>query len=315
MADRLREIVLPAFTDDTLVREARGSSFHLLDVQLAPSIAGVENEPVVTGRFVQDTTLRREQVYDPASGKLIPDEASLATSPSAFFILFLKDHRLVYFAETRHAPTLASFQSTMQSFLTRKHRDHIEKIYKTTSPSNKSITKKALKEELPVPNLTVVQLTNSEDLNSFIDQFEKLQKIEIVVHQKNDEPVFSSLIQNLDELNDLTGAKTSKVISSDNSGLDKEGTKEALRTTTDGANETIRLSGVDETGNRIAGENEDFSITTIIEDTSGTTTQKADKIAREFLTLVAEGKISRPDITAENVTRILEALRDDDQAQ
>jgi len=203
----------------------------------------------------------------------------------------------------------------MQSFLTRKHRDHIEKIYKTTSPSNKSITKKALKEELPVPNLTVVQLTNSEDLNSFIDQFEKLQKIEIVVHQKNDEPVFSSLIQNLDELNDLTGAKTSKVISSDNSGLDKEGTKEALRTTTDGANETIRLSGVDETGNRIAGENEDFSITTIIEDTSGTTTQKADKIAREFLTLVAEGKISRPDITAENVTRILEALRDDDQAQ
>lgn len=72
MADLLREVVLPAFTDDTMVREAYGSSFHLLDVELFETLAGAGEapEPALAGQFVRDTVLTREQVFDAKTGQL-----------------------------------------------------------------------------------------------------------------------------------------------------------------------------------------------------------------------------------------------------
>lgn len=312
MADFLREIVLPAFTDDTLVREARGASYHLLDVQLFESLTDGGDEPAIAGQFVKDTVLVREQVFDQATGQLISDEAELESSPSAFFVLLLKDHRLLYFAETRFSPTLSSFQSTMQRFLIRKHRDFIDMLHDSERAENRRISKKALKEGIPVPTLTVVQITNGERLAEFVNRFEKLQRVDLIIHRKNDEPTASSLIKNAEAFNELLKGEQTRVTTTDRNGLDKDGTINALQNTTDGANETIKFSGIDEHGDRLSGENDDFSVTTVIDHLIGSVKEKAVGLLERFSALVARGEIKRPGVPKESVEKIMTAVNPND---
>lgn len=311
MADFLREVVLPAFTDDALVREARGATYHLLDVQLFESLTDGTDEPAIAGQFVKDTVLVRDQVYDQASGQLIPDEKELETSPSAFFVLLLKDHRLLYFAETRFAPSLSSFQSTMQRFLTRKHRDFIDLLHENEKASNRRVSKKELKEAVPVPVLKVVQITNSERLAEFVMRFEKLQRVDLIIHRKNDEPTASSLIKNAEAFNELLKGQQTRVTTTDRNGLDKDGTISALQDATDGANETIKFSGVDEHGDRLTGENDDFSVTTVIDHLAGGVKEKAVGLFNRFMALVARGEIKRPDVKKESVDKVMTAVKSD----
>lgn len=313
MIDLLREVVLPAFTDDKLYREARGSTFHLLDVCLFDSLTNDVSEPAIAGQFVQDTTLVRDQVFDPATSQLISDEAKLDTSPSAFFVLLLKDHRLIYFAETRFAPSLASFQSTMQRFLIRKHRDYIDKLHDEGAERGERVYKRVLKEGIPVPTLEIVQITNGERLSEFVQRFAKLQRVDLIIHRKNDEPTAASLIASAEAFNEMLKGKQTRVTTTDNEGLDKEGTISALQETTDGANETVRFSGLDHNGDRLKGENEDFSVTTIIENLVGTVKQKANALLDRFNAIIARGELKRPDVPQQAAARAAAAVREDDQ--
>lgn len=58
LLDYLDEVVVYAFTDDTLVRERKGSSFYLIDVEIVDLTPG-EGRYAIAGRFIQDTLLRR----------------------------------------------------------------------------------------------------------------------------------------------------------------------------------------------------------------------------------------------------------------
>jgi len=312
MADLMREVVLPAFTDDTLRREARGSTYHLLDVRLFESLTDDGDEPAIAGQFVKDTVLVRDQVYDPASGALIPDEAELDTSPSAFFVLLLKDHRLLYFAETRFAPPLSSFQATLQRFLTNKHRDFIDTLYENERNLGRRTSKKELKEGIPVPVLNVVQITNGERLAEFIQRFARLQRVDLIIHRKNDEPTASSLIKNAEAYNELLKGQQTRVTTTDPNGLDKDGTVAALQDATDGANETIRFSGIDHHGDRLSGENDDFSVTTVVDHLVGSVKQKALGLLTRFKSLVERGEIKRPAVAQERIRDIAAAINSDE---
>ena len=316
MADLLKEVVLPAFTDDTMVREAYGSSFHLLDVELFETLAGAGEapEPALAGQFVRDTVLTREQVFDAKTGQLVADEASLETSPSAFFVLLLKDHRLIYFAETRHAPSIGSFQSTMDRFLTRKHRDFIDASYAAFEGPGKRAFRKALKEKYPVPTLSVVPITNSDRLADFIKRYATLQRVDIIVHRKNDEPTTASLIESAEAFSDILKAKKTVISAQDNQGLDKDGAAKALDQATDGANETIRLAGVDLQGDRLVGENESFSVTAVIDHLAGGVRDKAAGLLTKFKELVARNHISRPAVSDERASAISEMVAGDGEA-
>jgi hypothetical protein len=314
LADMLADIVLPAFTDDTLVRQAYGSSFYLLDVELVRSLAPDVLEPAIVGQFVRDTFLRREQVFNAEQGALVADEAALQTSPSAFFVLLLRDHRLVYFAETKHAPDLKTFATTMEGFITRKYHSYIDKVYENYKHDGGRVTKKALREELPPPALEVVPLTSSDELKEFVARYHKLQRVDITVHRKNDEISTASLISNLEAYNEKLHGKKTKISTSDNKGLNKEGAIEALQDVTDGANETIRLSGEDENGNQLVGDNEAFSVRVMIEHLAGNALDKARGLYRSFREMTGDGVIRRPAVEEARVVAMADIVSGDGQA-
>lgn len=215
MVDYLCEVVLPAFTDDTLVREAYGSTFHLLDVEILETLDENTDDPAIVGQFVRDTLLRRTQVFDARSGKLRPDEAFLETSPSAFFVLLLRDHRLIYFAETPDTPDLKMFQSTIDRFILRKYHSYITTLYNTDREVGGKITKKALRQIIIEPTLTIVPLTNADELRNFVERFDVLKRVYIVVHRKNDEISTNSLIANATAFNEKLRGASTKISTSD----------------------------------------------------------------------------------------------------
>jgi hypothetical protein len=311
MADLFRDIVLPAFTDDTLVREAYGSSFHLLDVQLLPSLVPDRCEPAITGQFVRDHFLRRTQVLNYKTGTLVADEAMLQTSPSAFFVLLARDHRLVYFAETQHAPDLKLFASTMERFLTQKYHAYIDRLYDEAREVGERVTKKNLRAKIEPPTLELVPLTSKDELEAFIARYQKLQRVDITVHRKNDEISTAALIKNAEAYNELLRGQRTKISTSDSAGLDKEGTTQALKEVTDGANETIRLFGQDENGDRLVGDNDQFSVRVKIEHLAGNARQKAGILFAKFQDMVIQGLIQRPATEDAAAAALAEAMVDD----
>lgn len=311
MADLFQEVVLPAFTDDTLVRAAYGSSFHLLDVELIASLSRDHPEPAIAGQFVRDHYLRRTQKLDHDTGALVADEATLQSSPSAFFVLLLRDHRLVYFAETPQAPDLKLFASAMERFITEKYHAYIDRLKAQAKAAGERITKKALRERIKPPTLEVVPLTSQDDLEAFIARYQKLQRVDVTVHRKNDEISTAALLRNTDAWNELLKGQRTKISTSDSAGLDKEGATKALREMGDGANETIRLFGEDENGDRLVGDNDEFSVKVMIEHLAGDAKAKAIGLFAKFREMVGRGLIKRPETDDADAAALAQAMVDD----
>ena len=85
LLDMADEIVLPCFFDEQLVRSYSKTSyfFHevspvLLNNDASESVVGI------AGRFIKDTTLEREQIFEEGRG-LVKDAGSIRSSPSAIF--------------------------------------------------------------------------------------------------------------------------------------------------------------------------------------------------------------------------------------
>jgi hypothetical protein len=162
LLDYAKEIVLPAFTDDKLVRSYGETDFFFYEVKVE-KLGGTRRQPLVgvTGRFIKNTQLVREQIFDQRKG-IVHDEAALASAPSVFFILILNDHRLIYYPETAHAPNLKTFQATALFFLKRKHREFIDSTYEALRARGEPATKKNLREVHPEPTLEVVPISGEE---------------------------------------------------------------------------------------------------------------------------------------------------------
>jgi hypothetical protein len=309
LLDYLKTIILPAFTDDALRRTARGATYHIIDAKLVASISDDVYEPAIIGRFVKETVLRRTQIYNPDVG-LVQSHAAIESAPSSFFVLLLNDHRLIYFAETADAPDLGNFGAAIKRFIGDKYLSYVDEIYKNSKVSGEKITKTKIMESIVTPSVNVITISNKDELEAFVKRYGKLQRVEVIVHRKNDEFTANSLIQNAEAFNErLHGAQT-KITTSDAKGLDIEGTAEALKEIGDGANETIRLSGEDLQGDKLTGDNDAFSVKAILARVPLGFMDRAKAIYRTFRDVVGEGLIERP-IASPNVREKIDAVLGD----
>jgi hypothetical protein len=143
LLDYVEEIVIPAFMQKGERSYGRTKHFfhHVEILNLGES---EELVPCIVGRYIKNTVVSREQVYDEEGQELIKDNESLNTSPSAIFILILNNHRLIYFSETSYSPSLRSFQLTVAKLLREKYHTFIDQTYQERITSNTPITKKQL---------------------------------------------------------------------------------------------------------------------------------------------------------------------------
>lgn len=182
LLDLAEEIVIPAFTSPDLERSYGETKHFFHDVEILNF--GDDEHPTlcIAGRYIKDTFVKREQVFNDATDRLVKDTDSLQTSPSSIFILILNSHRLMYFKETSYAPSLLTFQKTISVFLKQKYQEFIDLQHEQTG-----IEKSQLYREYDPPHLEIVPLTNEESISEFVNQYELLKTVEIKLLSTNNE--------------------------------------------------------------------------------------------------------------------------------
>ena len=305
LIDYAESIVVPAFLDDSLIRRYGKTTFILYDVKFITLDESVK-PPIIglTGLFVKDTELTREQLFDRNKG-LVKDAQSMRSSPSAFFLLILNNHRLIYFPQTTHPPSLDMFRSTVLWCLKRKHREFL----KDQHSDLKGATKNELSEIHPPPALDVIPISGDEEIKNFIERYDRLRRIDFRISRTNDEIDGESLFDDVREyLGSDLGAKQTKVTVNNPEGLDKVAAIERVEAATATGNQEIVLSGYDSEGNQLKGDNHAFRVSSPLHEVPETRVALTRRLFEAFQHLLDTGVI-RIGLQTRNISTQIDRLR------
>lgn len=296
MLDLVDEIVIPAFSESP-PRFYGSTSYHFHNVRVL-NLGERDGELFlgIAGRFIKNMKLEREQLYDPDQG-LIQANASLDSSPSAIFLLILNNHRLVYVAETKYAPSIESFRSTLHAFLRQKYAKYIDEKYLENSiareedPSVKKITKQQLREEVQRPTLELTHLTSGESIEQFVRQYKTLKSVEIIFSDRNDETDTDDFFDALQKKKDSIGSNRTALIHKSKAGLDQNEAITEITESTSQGNQSVRLDGVDQAGDKLRGNNEDFQLKVPLDRISKDPAKAGIELFSKFCGLLSDGMV------------------------
>lgn len=313
LLDLSNEIVLPCFFDKSLVRSYHKTSFFFHEVSPVMLIND-EKEPIIgiAGRFIKDTTLEREQIFEKEKG-LVKDSGSMRSSPSAIFLLILNNHRLVYVKETKNAPSKESFRSTLLTFLRTKHKQYIDGEYERLKSVQEKgseqprITKKDLIESNPRPTLELIPLTSEDSIEQFVRKYNILKMMEISLSDRNDENDNDPFFEELQKRKDAVGSTNSTVKHSNTKGLNKEKIITEISEATAQGNQAVKLSGIDNEGDVLRGNNEKFQLRKPLDDLSSKPNKAAQELYESFVGLVEDGLVKIPE-TSQKAKAIIKSI-------
>lgn len=315
LLDYAYEIVIPAFTRDTFIRSYGKTHYHLYEVELL-TLDQAARPPVMAlaGRFIKDTELRRYQIFDDKLG-LVRDEQSMRSAPSAFFVLILNNHRMVYFPETPHAPDLRAFEATVRHFLIKRHQEYIDELYEQSqrefevAQRGRKITKKALREAHPRPTLEVVPLTGADSIEQFVRRYGMLKQIDFRLVRPNDDIDAGELFGEIRQLSENLNANRTKVTAANSDdGLDLDNAIETITEATASGNQDVTLNGVDHDGNKLSGNNHNFQVSAPIEDVPAGKQALAASLYNALLGLVASGTLQLPQQQPEQAAKMQDLI-------
>ncbi|MET4103979.1 hypothetical protein ABIE58_003427 [Roseovarius sp. MBR-78] len=309
LLDYAEEVVIPAFTRDTYVRSyGQRTHYHFYEVEIV-ELSGDDTAPVLglAGRFIKDTELTRHQIFDAKQG-LIKDEQHMRSAPSIFFVLILNNHRLIYFPETPHAPDLGSFKTTAEQFLRRRHKEYIDELYNEMKKTEQKVTKKALYETHPVPTLEVIALTGAEDVAQFVRRYKTLKQIDFRLVLPNDDIDAGEILGQVRSLGQELNSDRTKLTTANSEGLDIEASIDAVSAATATGNQEVKLSGVDQAGNALSGNNDEFQVSAPVENIPATRRGLIDRLYGIYEGLTRSGTVRAPAVER-TVDRIRQLTR------
>lgn len=291
-ADLFDEVIVPAYQSN-LHRKRRETSFFFLDVDDVELVAKDPNSRAIVGRLVKETELHRVQVFDASSGKLVPDERSLPTAPSSIFALLHNSHRLLYVREQSDSPSIAQFSGTSRVFIRRMHLNYINDEHATSKqqPGDRRITKKSLLTDIPIPDIEVVPIFSTESLATFVNRYKELQVMRIAIAETNNEVDNTEFFRQLRESKKETNSHKSVVEHRNPKGLKKSAVIDQLKPAAQG-NALIKLRGVDGSGDKLIGNNENFNVRVPIAKTAANPIAVAKSLFAEFNKLVRKGVVT-----------------------
>lgn len=314
LLDYAEEIVVPAFTADGAVRTRGDTTYRLFQVKLS-RVAEEENGPVLalSGHFIKDTVLRREQIFRRGEG-LVEDARSMQSAPSAFFVLILNNHRLLYFAETASAPSLDSFRATAEYVLRQRWHEYIRYRHERDNVTRRGVERISMRElrrRIPPPVLAVVPVAGEEAITATIQRFKTIKQIRFKLVEPNDELDASAAIAAVEKTFRPLDPDRLEVVASKPAGLNKDEAAEKIINAAEGHNTEIEVDGEDQQGLKLKAENDDFALTVPIEAPPENDADLRAKLVGTYDNLVDQEKVRRVpthELVMEKVRRLLGLL-------
>lgn len=290
------EIVYPAFFSGLKRKFGKSKYFiHRPELVSLPKIDGQSN-PAIVGRFVIDTEISREQIFQ--NGRIVEDKASMRTAPSSLFVLTLRDHKLFYVKEVPKAPGLSAFRSTVERLMADTRSAYIRALYlqlrkeSDENPNMPKVTLKTLTESIPPPSLNIVPLSSVSSMSGFLNQFSKLKEVRVKMITPNSEIDNEGIFNGVREVKDAMNAETATITYRNNDeGLDVKVAKKHVGPAARG-NAEIVFAGDGQDGKVLRGNNDDFKISIPIPPLPAELLGIGKFLFKKFSELVATGSIS-----------------------
>lgn len=196
MLSYFNSIVWPALTSN-IKRTVGDSTYFLLNVELDTDNSG---DYIITGNVVRKTILEKKSDMNEAGDQLVLMDEIYPTAPFSMFVIYLKNHRMVFVENQKGSPTLQMFSSTVKQILARYVK--MQNI----------VREREGKEELPVPMVKVVGIPMRHKLKEVLYGVEKINKLVLKFHPLNGDIDFSGVFgETLKEIRMNIGSKTGSI--------------------------------------------------------------------------------------------------------
>ncbi|PFF24135.1 hypothetical protein [Bacillus thuringiensis] len=190
MLDYFEEIIMPAFQQSTQ-RESDGNTYFFENVRLIMT----KGDFMLGGLLIKRTQLEVKSIYEEGAGLKLIDE-TYPSDPYSYFLINLKNHRMVIVKNQKGSPTLGNFSATAKYLL----KDYVSKI-------NKDIKQK--EDRLPAPNLNIVAIPFEDAIRKELKNVKKIKKVTLRFYPLNGDidgkQAFTHLREMLDELGSKSG--------------------------------------------------------------------------------------------------------------
>jgi hypothetical protein len=313
LLDFANEIVIPAMFKD-YTRTYGDNIYFLHKVNLVTINNYYENIVGIAGKLVKNMKLKREQYYDESRYELVPDERSIESSPSSFFLIILNYHRVLFLKENRDAPSPEEFASTCTKFFNRRRDEYIDALKESNididgTKSESKLTKKYLRNNIPKSKVHIVPLSSEANFSSFVDNYSVLRKVEVKFINTNTEIDPGDFFQQVRQQKSSIGAETTNLrhSTSRRDGLNKENIKRTFGQASEQGTSKIVLDGQDNYGEKLKGSNESFKVSTEVDEPYG----DQDIVNRSrwyfgyFKNLLEQGIVSVVPLSYEKIDQII----------
>ncbi|PFY83989.1 hypothetical protein [Bacillus toyonensis] len=189
MLDYFEEIVMPAF-QQSQVRESDGNKYFFDNVKLIM----LKGEFMLGGLLIKRTKLEVKSLY--TEGKLTLTNEIHPSDPYSYFLINLKNHRMVLVKNQKGSPNLGNFSATAKYVL----KDYVSKI-------NRDIEDK--EERLPAANLNIVAIPFKDAIRKEMKNIKKIQNVILRFYPLNGDidgnEVFTYMREMLEEVDSKSG--------------------------------------------------------------------------------------------------------------
>lgn len=193
MLDYFFEIILPAFSkeeeDQKKGSEKKETDFFFRNVKLT----NVKGEFVLAGLIVKSTTLEVKSRI--IKGELVRTNEIYPSDPYSYFLINLKNHRMVLVKNQKGSPTLKNFSVTAR-----------EKIRNYTREENE-----VREEKLPNVNLNVVAIPFKGAIEEELKKVKQIKNVTLRFYPLNGDIIDNETVDYLTETLEKLGSKTGDI--------------------------------------------------------------------------------------------------------
>lgn len=258
MLTHFLDVILPAFTED---EDDQKKGFFFENVKLT----NIKGEFVLAGLIVKRTTLEVKSRY--INGKLVRTNELYPSDPYSYFLINLKNHRMVLAKNQKGSPTLTNFSTTARDVL-KKYIDQL----------NSGIKEKD--EKIPQIQLNVVAIPFEGAIKEELKKVKKINNVTLRFYPTNGDIMDNETVEHLTESLEMLGSKTGYI--KYNTPTNKENVAKVIEDTKGLMKPTIRV----EYKNGTSGTLKDSSFTEVMNITleeSDTFEQNIDAITGKVI--------------------------------
>jgi len=153
-------IVYPAFSSG-IKKETGDSKYLIMDTSIRVDKDG---EYVFVGKIVKKTTLEIKSDID-EFGNLVEKDDTYSTAPFSMFLIYLRNHRMMYIENQKGSPSLKSFTSAAKYILD----EYVRRLNKKAKEEGRL--------ESPIPILSVIGIPRRENIESILKSVKSINSM------------------------------------------------------------------------------------------------------------------------------------------